>query len=64
MDSIIYWALAIVIVCGFLAYLISNLPIIGEPWKTIGWWSIVAIGGILFILKVVLPVLSLLLGAI
>ncbi len=62
--DILYWAVAIILICGFLAYLLSIATFIAEPFKSWGKWAIIAVGGILFIVKVVLPLLSMLLAAI
>ncbi len=62
-QDIIIWALGILLIGGFSYYLLQSLPLIGEPFKSLGLWTIIAISGILFIIYVVIPAFRLLMGA-
>lgn len=49
--SALIFIVVVVVVCGLLAYLLQSAPFIGEPFKSIGIWAIVAIAIVVVVIK-------------
>lgn len=53
MLTILITIVAVLVICGIIAFLINRAPFIDEPFKSFAVWCIIAIAAIFIIIELV-----------